>query len=64
MCNEEETIIHLVYECIYAMSSWSKVNNFYYLEGVVLGTNLSDEMNIILSFLVFFICKEWLYLVI
>ena len=61
ICNEEETVIHLVYECEYAMSVWSKVNedfNFFItLVDVILGTNVNDEKNVTVILLAFVIYK-------
>ena len=65
-CQEEETISHLLFYCIYAESIWEVVNNAL-LPGervthdmVLFGYDIDKVLNPIISIVVYYIYKEWL----
>ena len=66
VCNQNETVEHLLYECKYASNIWSKVMRAFNIQislsDVILGNDLSPEMNFISSIVVYLIYKEWVTL--
>ncbi len=63
ICNSTETISHLIYECQYARIIWSKVekalNSTINPYNVILGHNLAQNTNMIISLIAYLIYKEW-----
>ena len=66
VCNEIETIEHLLYECEYVKHIWQKIMELLDVEitlrDIILGSNLSDKHNFIVSVVVYLIYKEWVNL--
>ena len=66
ICRNVESVTHLIYECQYARQIWATVERVLdteiRLEDVVLGTDISNDTNFIVSLVVFLIYKEWLIL--
>ena len=65
-CNCNETIAHLLLECNYSAQVWTVVNRALNIEvslkDIVLGLELKDNTNMIVSIMVYLIYKEWLTL--
>ena len=63
VCDEPQTIEHLLYECMYVKPLWCIVNSTF---GIavnfknILGMNESFEHNAIVTVICFFLYKEWL----
>ena len=65
-CQEEESVSHLLYDCIYAQKIWKLVNDVFHLrhaishDDVIFGVDLDLSMNYVFSILIYYIYKEWL----
>ena len=66
ICNVPESVTHLIYECRYSQEIWALVQNVFgsniSLENVILGQDIDEDMNVIMSLIVYLIYKEWLIL--
>jgi hypothetical protein len=66
LCNMEDTIRHMLYDCKYAKPVWGFVNNILGMNltyhDVLLGETLNTEDNFTVSLVCYFIYKEWLLL--
>ena len=66
VCNNIETIEHLLFECEYVKNIWLTIRGTLKrdisLHDVILGTNLTDNHNFIVSVTVYLIYKEWVNL--
>ena len=65
VCNEIQTISHLLFECQYVKPIWAKVNNLFNIAisfPMLLGINVDSQYNNILTVVGFVIYKEWLLL--
>ena len=66
VCKQQESISHLIFECGYTKDLWAFVNKAFNIEisirEVILGDVISDELNVVISIIVFMIYKEWLTL--
>ena len=64
MCNTEETIEHLVFQCKYANSIWIEFRKMLDLKlelhHIVLGVQNNKRMSFLISIVAFLIYKEWL----
>ena len=65
-CQEEESVSHLLYDCIYAQKIWKLVNDVFHLrhaishDDVIFGVDLDLSMNYVSSILIYYIYKQWL----
>ena len=61
LCNEKETILHLIYECNYAQTSWDNIHKAVNItispEFIVCGRN-DKCLNVIIAYVCYFLCKE------
>ncbi len=66
LCNEEETISHLLYECKYIQTVWKVVSRGLFDSRdvthnmVIFGSDLSISFNYVFSMIIYCIYKEWL----
>ena len=64
ICNESETIQHLLYECQYATYIWNKVeeslNIKITLKDIIVGKTSRPELNMLTSLIVYLIYKDWI----
>ncbi len=64
ICNTEETIEHLVFQCKYANRIWVEFENILHLNldlhHIVLGVQNNKAMSFVISVIAFLIYKEWL----
>ena len=64
ICGNTEDIKHLIYECSYAKAIWRKVQNVVEenisLEMILFGFYSRNDVNFMLSIVVYSIYKEWL----
>ncbi len=64
VCRKTETIEHLIFECSYATLIWLKINEVLKrkikLIDIILGINIEDDTNMIISLIVYLIYKEWI----
>ena len=64
ICNVHEDVVHLIYGCAYANEIWNFVQRHLNIDikvtDVILGTNLSNLENNVISIIVYLIYKEWL----
>ena len=57
-CQEEESVSHLLYDCIYAQKIWKIVNDVFHLrhaishDDVIFGVDLDLSMNYVSSILI------------
>ena len=65
-CQEDETVSHLLFECVYARKVWTFVNDVLQVgdvishDNVIFGVDLDSSMNYVVSIIVYYIYKEWL----
>ena len=65
-CQEEESVSHLLYDCIYAQKIWKLVNDVFHLghstshDDVIFGVDLDLSMNYVFSILIYYTYKQWL----
>ena len=66
ICNNTENVIHLIYECQYAKSIWSKVEKALNISlgpsNIILGHNLEQNIVLVTSLITYLIYKEWVNL--
>lgn len=67
ICQEEETISHLLYYCRYAQTVWSVINQVFGNEygdishdNVIFGVDLDMSLNYVISIVVYYIYRDWL----
>lgn len=65
-CKQQESISHLIFECGYTKYLWEYVNKAFNIEislrEIILGDIISEELNMVISIIVYMIYKEWLML--
>ena len=63
-CKEDEDIPHLLFNCIYAQTSWKKLQNdcnfIVSLKDIIVGSLLNPTDNFIVSVISYCIYKSWL----
>ena len=63
-CQEDETVSHLLFECVYAGKVWKFVNDVLQVgdvishDDVIFGVDLNSSMNSVVSIVVYYIYKE------
>jgi len=65
-CNTEESVIHMLYECIEAEALWSLVRNALRIENtlnvymIIFGQGQNNSSNHLFSIITYYIYREWL----
>ena len=65
-CQEEESVSHLLFDCICAQKIWKLVNDVFHLghaishDDVIFGVDLELSMKYVFSILIYYIYKQWL----
>jgi len=64
LCQEEESVSHLIFACYYAKNIWNIVQQALNMsithDMVIFGTDLSLSINTVLSLITYLIYKDWL----
>lgn len=66
ICKQQESISHLLFECGYTKYLWAYVDKAFNIDislrEIILGDIISEDLNIVISIVVYMIYKEWLML--